>query len=159
MQRFPTEACQLPKIKTMKNIIACLLTSMAVISLAIGCSKSQEKSSMQENLAGTWQWIRTDGGIAAHIHNTPANTGKNVELKITADGKYAIYTNDILTAEGTYTLETKRCIHDHTDKTFINFSSDQDLMVEKLTNDQLDVSDDAYDGFASVYKRKTVNVK
>ena len=86
-----------------------------------------------QGLAGTWQWVRTDGEIGYHLHETPVSTGKNIDLKIGFDNKYYIYTNGYLTSEGTYLLETRKCIHDHTDKSFINFSSptDYDLMVEK----------------------------
>jgi len=139
----------------MKNRFRCLLTTISIIMLITGCSKQKDKSSIQEKLAGTWQWVRTDGGIAAHIHRTPANTGKNIDLKITADGSYAIFTNDILTSEGTYTLETRKCIHDHANKTYIRFSSDPGFMVEYLDVERLEVSDEAYDGLGSKYRRKT----
>lgn len=153
MQRFFEGDGQHIQIKAMKKRLLGLLTIIFTMSLITGCSKNTEKSSIQK-LIGTWQWISTDGGFAFHIHLTPVSTGKNVELKITADGKYAVYTNDLLTSEGTYTLETKKCIHDLTDKTFINFSSDNDLMVEGLDLERLEVSDEAYDGLGSIYKRK-----
>jgi hypothetical protein len=153
-QRFIKEDCQQGKAKTMKNRFSCLLTTISIIVVMAGCSKQKEKPSIQEKLTGTWQWASTDGGIAAHIHRTPANTGKNVDLKITADGKYAIFTNDILTSEGTYTLETRKCIHDHANKTYIKFSSDPDFMVEYVDAERLEVSDEAYDGLGSKYRRK-----
>ena len=133
-----------------------LVTLLLTLSIT-GCSKQVEKSTVEESLVGTWQWVRTDGGFAFHIHETPVSTGKNVDLKVSPDGKYSIYTNGALTSNGTYTLETRQCIHDHTDKTFINFSSGSGFMVEKIDNQHLDVSDEAHDGVGSSYKRKSLN--
>jgi hypothetical protein len=155
-QRLIEGDCHAGKTKTMKSRLCCLLATISVTVLITGCSKQKEESSIQKQLAGTWQWVSTDGGFAFHIHRTPANTGKNVDLKITADGKYAIFTNDILTSEGTYALETRKCIHDHANKTYIKFSSDPGFMVHYVDVESLEVSDEAYDGLGSEYKRNPV---
>lgn len=141
----------------MNNKVIYFLVTLLVTGYITSCSKQVEKPTVQENLVGTWQWVRTDGGFAFHIHETPITTGKNIDLKIAADGKYSIYTNGALTSGGTYSLETRQCIHDLTDKTFINFSSDSDFMVENIENDYLEVSDEAHDGIGSGYKRKILN--
>ena len=138
----------------MTTKLVCLLMTVMVIGFTTACSKQGKKPIVEENLVGTWQWVRTDGGIAFHIHETPASTGKNIDLIINSDGKYFIYTNGNLTSDGTYALETRKCIHDHAIKTFINFSSDLDLMVEIIDEESLEVSDEAHDGLASSYKRK-----
>ncbi len=118
------------------------------------CITSCSKQDAEASIVGTWQWLRTDGGFAFHIHDTPASTGKNIDLKIMPNGKYAVYTNGALTSQGTYTLEHRQCIHDHSQKTFIQFSADTGLMVESLDNDHLEVSDEAHDGVGSSYQRK-----
>ena len=108
-----------------------------------------------ESLAGTWKWQRTDGGIAFHIHETPASTGKNIELVLTADGKYRFLTNGSISSQGNYQLSTQKSIRDHEQKTFIDFSSisDRDMLVEKFDANELHLSDNAYDGVGSVYTR------
>ena len=141
----------------MTNKTFLFLSVFAATAFVTGCSKQVDRSSTEESLAGTWSWISTDGGIANNIHKTPANTGKNIDLKIEADGKYSIYTNDSLSSSGTYVLETRKCIHDHTDKAFINFSFDEDMMVESIDKQNLELSDEAYDGIKSYYKRKSMN--
>ena len=138
------------------KLIYFLVTILVTVSI-IGCSKQVEKSTVEASLVGTWQWVRTDGGLAFHIHETPVTTGKNLDLKITSDGKYSKYTNGALTSNGTYTLEMRQCIHDHTEKTFVNLSSDSDFMVENIDNDHLEVSDEAHDGVGSQYKRKSID--
>ena len=95
--------------------------------------------------------------MSVPLYETPSSTGKNIELTITSDGKYSIHTNGVLTSDGSYVLVTRKCIHDATDKSFINFSSGVGLMVEKVDNETLEVSDEAHDGLGSIYKRKSLN--
>ncbi len=132
-----------------------LLLVMAAAGIVTGCSKQREEPTAEKNLIGTWEWESTDGGIAFHIHETPATTGKNIDLKIAPGGTYAMFTNGALISNGTYVLEKRKCIHDHTDKLFVNLSQDKDFMVEKIDKANLDVSDEAYDGMGSRYKRKS----
>lgn len=141
----------------MKTISVYFLQTIAVMMFVTSCSKEVHTPSVKEGLIGTWEWVGTDGGIANHIHKTPANTGKNVDLKITSDGKYSVYTNGVLTSNGTYVLSTRKCIHDHADKTLIDFSSDYDVMVERIDEENLEVSDEGFDGLGSGYKRKSTN--
>jgi hypothetical protein len=100
--------------------------------------------------------LGTDGGFANNIHETPSSTGNNIILKFANDDKYFYYKNGNLISYGTYTLETRKCIHDHNDKPFINFSSTSDpgLMIEKLDSNNLELSDEAYDGAGSIYRRQ-----
>ena len=137
----------------MNNKITCFLITILVTGFITGCTKKVEKSTNEASFIGTWEWVRTDGGFAFHIHETPVTIGKNIDLKITADGKYFIYTNSVLTSEGTYVLETRKCIHDYTDKTFIN-SPDFNFMVEHVDKENMEVSDENDDGVGSLYKRK-----
>lgn len=131
-----------------------------VVVLAAACSKHTDTETGSGNnqggdtkLVGTWRWVRTDGGIGDNIHETPLSTGNQMALTFTAGGTYLIYTNGVKTSEGTYTLQAKTCIHDLTDKMYINFSADQDLMVEKIDNKNLWLSDEFYDGLGSLYKK------
>ena len=129
----------------------CLFTFLVILS---SCSKVDSNSN--QSLTGTWKWVRTDGGIAFHIHETHASTGKNVILNITGNNRYFIYTNGTLSNQGTFSIEIRNCIHDHTDKKVINFSDTNlnDMMIEKIDNVSLELSDDAFDGIGSVYSRE-----
>lgn len=139
----------------MTNKLTCFTTAIIMIVLFAGCAKEADKFTSKKSLVGTWEWEGTSGGTAFHIHATPASTGKNVDLKITSGGEYFVYTNGALTSKGTYILETQKCIHDNTNKTWINFSSDYDFMVERLDENTLQVSDEGHDGMGSGYKRKS----
>lgn len=133
--------------------IGILLTGL----LGISCSKFK-KENANDSIVGEWEWVKTDGGIANHIHDTPASTGKKVELRLT-DQSYFITTNGALSSQGTYTLVSATCIHDHRNKAVIDFSSasDPDMMVEEMNNNTLILSDEAYDGVGSLYHRKGTN--
>lgn len=140
-------------------------SAFAIIVFSISaCSKQTGKAaagnaSENKGLVDSWEWVRTDGGLAYHIHDTPLSTGKHIVLKMAGDSTYSIYTNNELTLQGTYTLETRTCIHDHTQKSFILFSSGQGMMIEKLERESLQLSDESHDGLGSQYKRAVTNAR
>jgi len=140
-------------MKAFKHVIP--VCSLFILIIIVSCSKPVGDNPSNQQIIADWKWVRTDGGIANNIHDTPASTGKNVVLKITGDYRYAVYTNGILTSQGTYTLESQNCIHDHANKALINFSSpaDQDMMIEKNDNSSLELSDNVYDGIISVFSK------
>lgn len=132
-----------------------LYVSIAASLFSVACSKNMSPATGENNLTGGWQWVRSDGGFGYHIHDTPASTGKNIELRFSDADGYAFYTNGALTSQGTYKLEKKQCIHDKAVKTLINFSgADTDLMIEKMDGGTMELSDEHYDGIGSVYQRK-----
>jgi hypothetical protein len=106
-------------------------------------------------LTGTWEWIRTNGGIAATVHETPSSTGKTIEWRFLKDMKYLRYENGVIQSQGTFSMTQKACIHSTQEKWFIDFSGDQDqdFMIEKLEEETLEVSDEMYDGLSSQFKR------
>jgi hypothetical protein len=79
-----------------------------------------------------------------------------MELKLTRSNRYFIYTNGAVTSEGTYTVETRTCIHDNTNKTFLNFSSeaDPDMMIESVDCEIMDLFDETHDGITKRYANK-----
>jgi hypothetical protein len=136
----------------MNKKIFCGLFLMLMMA---ACSKNGTNTVDAPLYVGTWKWLYTGGGIADHIRETPSTTGKRIDLKLTQHNQYFIYTNGALTSEGTYTVETKKCIHNNTNKTFLNFSSaaDRDLMIEELDCEIMDLSDEAHDGLTSRYAK------
>jgi len=134
-----------------------LLIMLAV--LQSGCKKSSQIQTESEtlpisnSLEGSWIWTRTDGGIAAHIHETPASAGRTVKLVLRSDNTYTIYTNGNLSSQGTYSINSHNCIHEGVNKPLIDFSNDMDWTVESVINNVLSLSDEAYDGIISQYKR------
>lgn len=127
-----------------------VLSILIIVFIFSSCKK--EKNPFRQ-LVGKWQWVSTRGGIAFNIHDTPASTGKEVQLDFSKDARYFIYTNGILSSSGIFTLVQKKCIHDGTNKPFIHFSNNEDQMIHLLNNTDLEVSDEAADGVGSIYVR------
>jgi len=121
-----------------------------LLLLTVACEK--EDLNIQA-LNGKWQWVRTDGGFAHHIHDTPASTGKNIVFEFTSNGTFREYINGYLTSEGAYKLENRQCIHDHTNKPVIFFPSGKEMMIEKTEDGFLYLSDEYFDGLDSQYKK------
>lgn len=126
--------------------------------ISVSCQTDNKILINDTGIAGEWEWIRTDGGIAYHIHETPASTNENIEWILTDKRRYSIHINGTLTSEGTYSLEKRKCIHSHKDKLWIDFSSpsDMDMMIENVDAETLELSDEMYDGIGSQFRRKGI---
>ena len=125
-----------------------------LITIIASCSEENTSIATEKKLIGTWSWVRTDGGFAFNIHDTPATTGKNIDLKFTSDGKYLYYTNGILSSEGTYQFSTQKSIVDGTYKKSIIFSVGGEMIIAKIDNTNLELDDNNYDGIGSSYVKK-----
>lgn len=132
--------------------IKILVLLTVLLSITLSCEMEEVTNT---SLTGNWEWVRTDGGFAAHIHETPASTGKRIQLELRDDNSYFIYTDGQITSQGTYSLSYKICIHDHNEKQQITFSSDQNLMIESIDSKLLHLSDEMYDGLGRLYTRIT----
>ncbi|HEY1112149.1 MAG TPA: hypothetical protein VGE66_01250 [Chitinophagaceae bacterium] len=137
----------------LKGFLLITLITLGVVS----CTK-EKTDPPAADLTGVWQWVRSDGGIGNNIHYTPATTGKQVTLKLTADRQFFFYSHGVLTSQGTYTLENGTCIHDGKQKTRINFSSCPDQMIHLLEDKSLHLSDEAHDGISSQYSRAEMSI-
>jgi hypothetical protein len=139
--------------KTIVMQLKALLYLTALITLtAASCQDEGTKNNERSGLAGTWEWLSTDGGIAG-MHYTPSSTGKTMTLTITSDLKFYRYENNVLQAQGTYALSERKCIHTGENKPMLVFSDLQNLTVENEISDTLELSDENYDGMNSTFKR------
>jgi hypothetical protein len=145
--------CVISKKTAMKSSVLILL---AIALTTFSCSKEEDDREgcfFGPNLTGTWKWMRSEGGLGGGI-KTPASTGKSVNIALNNDLRYFIYTNGILSSQGTYRFVVQNCIHDHTNKQVIDFSNDPDMMIEKMDSQTLELSDNMYDGFRSSYVKE-----
>ena len=124
-----------------------------LLTVIVSCSVENSNVVVDKNLIGTWNWISSSGGIAGTT-NTPASTGKNIALKFTSDNKYFYYTNGVISSEGTYKFSTQKSIVDGTFKKSIVFSAGGEMIIDKIDNTNLYLSDNYYDGFGSSYIRE-----
>lgn len=138
----------------MKKVHILKSFGLLVLTLILTSCTDQINSKNEDgSIATTWSWTSSSGGIAG-ITNTPASTGKNIDLIIYSDNKYSIYTNGKISSQGTYTIGAQKCIHDNTVKNVIIFSNDTSMMIEKIDTVNLILSDEFYDGFTVSYIRK-----
>lgn len=126
------------------------LLFLGIIFLSYAC---EEERVAPQPLTGQWEWVRTDGGIANHIHDSPQSTGKTIRLVLNQNLTYRKFINGVLSTEGSYVLSKRTCIHDHQQKEVITFSADMEMMIESLDGQNLELSDENYDGLASRYRR------
>lgn len=125
------------------------LMLLLLLTTMVSCTDTDDTNT----LIGTWSWTETSGGIAG-IHETPASTGKTIDLKFTSNGQYFYYTNGVISSEGTYKFSTQKSIVDGTNKKSIVFSVDREMVIAKIDNENLELDDNVYDGFGSSYIRK-----
>ncbi|MGV3642473.1 MAG: hypothetical protein ACO1NZ_18255 [Adhaeribacter sp.] len=129
---------------------------LLILCVAFAC---EDQEAAPSTLTGKWEWIRTDGGIANHIHHTPQSTGKAVILELSPNQTYRHYVNGVLNSQGTFSLSKRKCIHNHQEKDVITFSSNTysvvpaEMMIESWDDQYLSLSDDHYDGLDSQYRR------
>jgi len=134
-----------------------LNTSFILLAMFLmhACTKKSDTNNTS-SIYGNWEWTNTDGGLANQIHETPANTGKQILLSIQSDNTFTITTNGVVTAQGTINITTATCIHDAKTKQVIQFSHGlhQQLMIEQQTVNALVLSDEAHDGLGYTYTKK-----
>jgi hypothetical protein len=128
--------------------------AVLAVAMVVGLLACHKQADDDQAFLGTWQWVSTDGGIANQIHDTPASTGRNVELQLLSNGTYVCKTGASVTSSGTYRVEKRKCIHDHTQKDYLLFSADPGMMMESINDEALLLSDEAFDGLTSQYIRQ-----
>lgn len=122
--------------------------------LSTACSK-QQSTAANADLEGNWQWLSTDGGLANHIHETPTSTGKQIVLSIAANRTYILYTNGLITEQGSFSIGNQTCIHHAKTKRYIDFSgTTTDGMIESIENGILLLSDEAHDGLTQSFSKQ-----
>lgn len=130
----------------MKKLVFILFTLLFIFS----CRGDDEID--DAFLLGDWNWVSTNGGIG-NIHETPISTGKIVVLSFVADNKYIITTNGTVTSSGSFSLYKDITNTDHSEKTFIGFSNDGNKIIASYDETNLQLEDDANDGFIYIYQK------
>ncbi|HSB93666.1 MAG TPA: hypothetical protein VLC28_11125 [Flavitalea sp.] len=130
-----------------------VLFHLTLVYILASCEKTVAKQAVDDRLIGRWQWVRTDGGIANNIHETPASTGQQRTLQLNANHTYLVTIGNEVVSQGTFSIDTKTCIHDGQSKPYIRFNNDLAMMVETVDATFLSLSDEANDGTGSQYQR------
>ena len=123
-----------------------------VLILNTACRK--EKSDPKAALYGDWTWSTSIGGIAGFTY-TPQSTGKNVVLRLSPSKNFSVWTNGVLTEEGTFRLYTRQYGSDPTNWPEIEFSSDpmSPVRLHNVNADSLVLVDAYADGYVHYFTR------
>ena len=140
----------------MKNIIYLFILTLGIIS----CISDNETEINNSDLVGEWNWTNTDGGIAAHIHETPETTGKIIRLNLMGNYEYSVTENGTEISSGIYELTMKKSIYSGEMERFIQFPENQQYkgivtrgIIKTYENNKLDISDNNYDGIGSGFEK------
>ena len=140
----------------MKNIIYLFILTLGIIS----CSSDNETEINNSDLVGEWNWTNTDGGIAAHIHETPETTGKIIRLNLMGNYEYSVTENGTEISSGIYELNIKKSIYSGEMERFIQFPENQQYIgivtrgiIKTYEINKLDISDNNYDGIGSGFEK------
>jgi len=136
----------------MKRILLYLLFTF----IFIGCNDEFQNLTSGSNLTGTWNWTNTDGGLAAHIHETPVTTGKTIQLVLNNDLTYKVLENNSEVSSGKYKLTKEESIYSSELGNNITLGDNFHLQNVELNGiisvedgKVLTISDNAYDGIGS----------
>lgn len=133
--------------------------SILIVSGLISCEKDNNSLQTNSGLTGTWEWIRTDGGFAFHIHESPSTTGNTYLLKFTDESKIVICENEQEIFSGDYTIEKEKSIYSGEMEDYIRVAGEyqiQNIVINgiiTIEQNSLSISDNCYDGIGSSYDR------
>ena len=138
-----------------------LLIIPFLLYLIFSCDKNDVIDNLDYNVIGEWNWTRTDGGMAFHIHETPESIEKSIEIKLTNDYEFTLTENDNVILNCSYELSLEKSIYSGELEKFIKLSENyqnQNIVlngiVAVISNDTLTISDNSYDGIGSTFIRK-----
>jgi len=135
---------------------------LLIIVAAMACEK--EKDPPDYVIYGTWNWLKSYGGITGRDLKTPENTGTSKVLTFLPADTVIVTENTVTVHRTDYFLsrEISLLLNDTFDFITINYKyriSDQETlslpmryMIETLT-DTLVLAEDVYDGYGHQYVR------
>ena len=123
----------------------------AFLLLLFSCGTREDETD-NEQYVGVWTWVSTTGGTD-NVNQTPANTGINRTMTLTAESLYTIKENGEVVSEGTYYLGLGVTNTNHLEKLFLNLSNDPHLIVESINTTDLYLGEDVNNGYKYHYNK------
>ena len=140
----------------MKKIVIIFILTIGFIS----CTADGQTETTNSDLTGKWNWVSTDGGIAANIHKTPASTGNTLQLSLMKNYTYTITQNGAVVTSGKYELVSKKSIYSGEMERFIQFTEtegeqSQNIVINGIIKiyetNHMSISDNNPDGVGSKF--------
>lgn len=129
-----------------------ILFFLFAMAMLVSCGREDDLDNSE--FVGTWDWVST---YTNFTETTPQSTSTAVELTFNADNTYSVKENGVVTRQGNYMLYRDITNSDHVEKLFINFSDYKIRIVDAVTNNRLELSDDEGLGILETYTKKTGN--
>jgi len=137
-----------------------IISLFALVIVFTACSTNEETKISNSDLIGTWNWNSTDGGMANHIHSTPASTGKNIQFHLLKNYTFSITENGNEISKGTYKMTSRKSIYTGEKERFIECLESiniQNVVISGIITvydtNKLDISDNNYDGVGSGFTK------
>ena len=127
-----------------------LISILVLVTLVFSCQKTDDCDPNSPSLIGNWNWTKSVGGIGGGTF-TPAITGENIKIKISADSIYREYHNNSLITASKFSLAYKS----QDSRPYLKFDGLINLYFEFTDCSNLKVTELAADGFVIYYKRNS----
>jgi len=140
----------------MKTIIQNIFLCFTISVFILGCEHSTSPKTDSEQLHGSWQWVKTEGGYSGTggPNNTPQAAGYTAKTIFLPEGVAQFFRNDTLTSQCKYSI-----VKDTSHSQVINLlhlegnEPHLDQRIDFRGNDSLILSDNVIDGFYVFYIR------
>ncbi|MTH16501.1 hypothetical protein [Flavobacterium sp. LC2016-01] len=143
----------------MRKIITLFILAIGLIS----CSSETDANSGKSGIYGKWNWEGTNGGIAFHLHSTPASTGNSIQLSLNKDNTFSITKNGKITASGNYDITMQKSIFTGEMEKFITCNITENLqepldvtirgIITNSESNKLEIAENNPDGIGSGFVR------
>lgn len=135
-----------------RNIFLCFTISVFIIS----CEHSTSTQTNGEQLHGSWQWVKTEGGFTGTggPNNTPEAVGYTIRKIFKPEGIAQFFKNDTLTNQSKYSVN-KDTSHSQVIN-LLHLEGNENYLDQRIDfrgNDSLILSDNVIDGFFVFYIR------
>ena len=132
----------------MKNVLL-----FFVFIILTSCSSEDFKASQRKSLEGKWNWVQSSGGFAGTT-NTPESSNQVIYIEFSGNS-FKRYINGTMSADYTFVIKTQKSIFGGEKPMIVSDNPDEYFvpMSFEIQGDKLNLSEECYDCFGSVYVR------
>jgi hypothetical protein len=126
-----------------ENSITVIGGEISLVEFSLNCLPSY---------IGSWNWVNSSGGIMGETR-TPGTVGYRIRIVFKQDGTYEEYRSDTLYLMTQYTIKREKTIYRSDSLDVIHYESGGVSVIFPTFRNTLQLGDNWYDGYCSVYER------
>ncbi len=134
------------KNNRLKNIITTVLLSIIIL----GCKKVTFPDGASKEIIGSWEYQWNSGGFSGGGGSNLYND--NYWVEFTDKGYFIVYNGSKKESKKRFKIEMKESIYDNELRSAIVYRNGYETY--EINNDILTISDEHYDGYSYVFKKK-----